>query len=249
MSDDWPHPEGVVHVVAVWRPATWEDDRPGRVLRVTDTTPRSDTDAFLLALARARADAVLTSGSILRAEPGLSFEAGPRVGAAEALARWRRSRLGKTGPAVPAVLSRGEEGSLDWDHPVFARGGLVLTGAAAAARIPAGARRRGVRALPLESPGAREAVQRLTGELGLADVDVELGPGAGAALYEPPVGIDELWLSTHLEPDLPRALRGGAFLSPRAIRALFGEPVARTLREEASGRWSFERFRRRDGRA
>ena len=58
-----PRAAGVLHVAAVWA------ERPDRltVLEITAQTPKSDDDAFALSLARARADAVLTTGAILRA--------------------------------------------------------------------------------------------------------------------------------------------------------------------------------------
>jgi hypothetical protein len=235
----------------VWRPdgrESGDDDRPGCVLRIAEATPRSETDAFLLALARARADAVLTSGSNLRAETGLRLDEPGRPDLAPVLERWRRAELAKTEPPVVAVLTRAREGDLDWEHPIWAAGGWVVTGADAAPTTLAEARARGIRVEQLARAGPREAVEHLTARCGLRDIDVELGPSASAALYQPPIAIDELWISTYLEPGLAAELQGGAFLSPRALRSLLGEPVATAVRSEVSGRWSYARYRRSEER-
>ena len=44
------------------------------VLEINQSTPRSAHDRFALDLARARADVIVTTGAILRAEPRLAYE-------------------------------------------------------------------------------------------------------------------------------------------------------------------------------
>jgi hypothetical protein len=123
----------------------------------------------------------------------------------------------------------------------------VITGDQSDPDELADARTRGVRVARLARAGPREAVTHLRERFGYVDLDVELGPGAAAALYEEPCLVDELWLATFREPDLPEALRGGAFASRRELAARWGAPARRVTRSEASGRWSFERFRRPSG--
>ncbi len=90
----------VFHVVALWQPPGGER----RVMHILPDTPRSATDAFVLSLARARAEAIITTGRILREEPHVRFEPfGPR---AEALLTWRREVLGLTHRPRIIVLSR-----------------------------------------------------------------------------------------------------------------------------------------------
>lgn len=96
----------VFHVVALWQPPTdgvLEGER--RVMHILPATPRSDTDTFVLSLARARAQAIITTGRILREEPHVRYEPlGPR---AAALLTWRREVLGLSTPPRIIVLSRG----------------------------------------------------------------------------------------------------------------------------------------------
>lgn len=246
MTDTEPPARGVVHVASIWRPERGAGDRPGYVLRITGSTPRSDGDAFVLGLARARADAILTSGSILRSEPALRFDDPPHPGAADGLARLR-ARLGKSGPPVVAVLTRGRRGALDWSHPALDSRAVLVTGPEADPSVLDAARERGLGVERLPRAGAREAVAHLARRCGLPDLDVELGPSASRALYENPARLDELWLATYLEPTLPDGVRGGAFVAPAILRSLFGPPAARVVRRESGGRWSFERFRRGSG--
>ena len=60
--------KGALHVAAVWRPAGGDRNV---VLRISDQTPSSEVDFLLLNLARARAEAIVTTGRILHEEPGV----------------------------------------------------------------------------------------------------------------------------------------------------------------------------------
>ncbi len=236
---------GVVHVLAQWRPAHWPDDRAGRVIHIGPEAPTSGADAFVLDLARARSDFVLTSGAILRAEPDLRHDRPVRPASADALARWRREVLGMaTGPRT-VVLSRGLD--LDCTHPALHAGSLVLTGPAGAQRLAGPAGRAGLELRELDPAGPREALASLAAEgtehAGAPRISVELGAQAAEPLYREPVAIDELWLATFLENDLPPIARGAAFLAPRRIREIFGAPMTRVIHREPSGSWSFERYR------
>jgi len=228
----------VVHVTAVWRP---ERSTP-RTLRIGPRTPRSALDRLVLAWARARADAVLTSGRNLRAEPELSLahpggESGP-------LGRWRRETLAREAPAWVAVLTR--TGDVDLRHPALAPGRrrLLFTGAAAAAGLTGAARRAGVEIRPRLRPGPRDAVACLRRELGARTVLVELGPSTSRLLYRRPCRVDELLLAEYRGPAPPAEVLGGAFLDAERIEALLGPPRARCAREEPSGPWRFTRYRR-----
>jgi len=230
-----------VHVTAVWRP----EHGASRTLRIRPRTPTSALDRLVLAWARARADAVLTSGRNLRAEPALSLalpggEAGP-------LGRWRRQTLARQAPAWVAVLTR--SGEVDLRHPVLAPGRrrLLLTGAAAAAGLTKAARRAGVEILPRVRPGPRDAVACLRRELGARTVLVELGPSTSRLLYRRPCRVDELLLAEYRGPAPPPEVLGGAFLDAERIEALLGPPRARCECEEPSGPWRFTRYRRGAG--
>lgn len=261
MTGGWPSEGGVVHVLSVWRPASWAANRPGRVIRLGRDSPRSPADAFMLDLARARADLILTSGSILRCEPGLRHDAPARGEAAEGLASWRRDVLGRTAPARLVVLTRGRD--LDPSHPSLRSGACVMTGPEGERALRASAQRAGIEICVLEPAGPREAVAALCRQPDATAVTVEFGANAARPLYQsqgrgqgPEPGrvlVDELWLSTYLEDGLGEDARGAEFLAPERIHEIFGAPVSHTIRDEPSGRWSFERYRRcevdRAGRA
>ena len=86
-----PVDAGVLHVVA-----TWFDGESHRVIRITPRSPKSETDFFVLNLARARADAIITTGRILRDEPELEY-ALPSAWAGSLIA-WRQAALHRDSP-------------------------------------------------------------------------------------------------------------------------------------------------------
>jgi riboflavin biosynthesis pyrimidine reductase len=243
-GSDLSRDAGVVHVAAAWREsaARWV------TLRIVDAAPRSATDRFVLNVVRARADAVVTTGRILREEPALRHALEGAGREAEALRAWRAEVLGRTDPPSSLVLTSGR--GLDLRHPVLAETkappSVVFTSAAAAERIAGEARRVGsdVVVVGHASPGLREAIAHLRRERGCRTIAIEAGPSTARVLYEDPVGVDELVLSLYLEPDLPGEVRGGSFASPERIRDVFGAPRAATDSVEESGRWRFERYRR-----
>ena len=85
-----------------------------------EAAPRSAHDAFVLSAARARAGSILTTGANVRAEPLLRHE--PFGPGAEALRKWRRTRItgGTVIPPHTVVLTR--DASLDLGHPLFSDG-------------------------------------------------------------------------------------------------------------------------------
>jgi riboflavin biosynthesis pyrimidine reductase len=237
-GDDLVDAGGVLHVAAVWA------GPGGRLfnMRIGERTPASRTDAFALAVARARAEAILTTGRILREEPGLRFDAHADAG----LRAWRRTRLGLDAPPIVVVLTR--EASFDMRHPALVgQTTWIVTGHAVAA---AGARRTGAADRPRlawvgrDAPGLLDALSLLR-ERGLSRVLVEAGPSTSGALYETPGRVDELLLSICRAPLLPEGVRGASFPSAEALRAAGLVEVARAERTEESGPWVFTRWRRR----
>ena len=213
------------------------------MIRIGPGAPRSRVDGFRLRLARARADAVLTTGANLRAEPALRHTLDGE-GAAE-LVRHRREQLGRSGPPESVVLTRGQR--LDPAHPLWLgpRPVRVLVprdGAEAARRELA------ARGAVIETPeraGLPGALHHLRSRSGTCTVCIEAGPATARHLYRAALLADELLLSIFLAPELDARHLVAPFASPHRIRALFGEPVERTESEEESGRWRFERYRRR----
>lgn len=225
--------EGVIHVSAATR------GRDGRlyVIKIGPQSPKSSTDFFVLNLCRARCDAILTTAANLRAEPDLSH--GLQGPWARQLAVYRRAALAKQAPPTCAILTG--SGDLPVAHPVWEDGTpkLVLTSesAAPALRWVLGSRAEVVGVPKLD---ARRACAYLRETRGLKLISVEAGPSTARALYEPPTVVDELLLSTFLEP-LRDALIGYALPDEAVLlreRAAGGEQT----RKEESGRWRFQRW-------
>jgi len=225
----------VIHPTAVWR----RGDGALVTLKINDATPKSAHDFFVLNLCRARADAIVTSGKILREESDLRHDLqGP---AKDALQAWRRDELGKTAPPVSLVLTSGR--GLDLRHLLF-RGAtrpVVYTSHEGAERL-AGA---DVEVVAAAAPSLRGALAELEERYGARVISIEAGPSSTAALYEPPPAVDELLLSVYEEREIPERVRGGAVLEPRRLAALFARPRPPYRTPAASGRWSFARYLRR----
>ncbi len=223
---------GVSQVSAVLRGS----DGRLRVIDIGNDPPRSEADFFALNLARARADAILTSAENVRREPTLSHRlSGPHAQALGAL----RAALGKTKPCLCAILTR--TGDLPREHPVWEDGTekVVLT-------IPGGARRVEARlgdraqVVELEGPSSRSAVAWLRAHA--RAIDVEAGPRTTNELYTAPSPVDEILLS-RFEGTLAPAKVGGAL--PRDAELFAGLTcVHEVRREEESGPWVFQRWRR-----
>ncbi|MDG2303543.1 MAG: dihydrofolate reductase family protein [Candidatus Binatia bacterium] len=227
---------GVLHVTAVGR-AT---DGGATVIRIGPESPASETDFFALSVARARSDAIVTTGSILRAELAVSHDPGP------ALTEWRGSVLGKTKQPMLAILTRGT--GLPEAHPVFERPNVLIgTSVESAPELEARLGPRGVAVVGLADSSLRGLLRELA-RRGLPDICVEAGPSTAGSLYDAPVVVDELLLSVYEEAPLPPALDAGPFLSSAALAERLGPPVSAVSRREASGLWQFRRFCRSRGR-
>ncbi len=228
---------GVLHVAAVWR------DPEGRLptLRIEAGAPRSATDRFVLGLARARADAVLTTGRILREEPDLQHRYHEDLAIEAALAEWRRAILGKRHRPTSVVLTSGRD--LNFRHSLFAGPSPVwiLTPPEAAAALRARGLPRGVTACGVANLTLRRGIETLR-ERGFATVAVEAGASTSRALYEPGWRVDELSLSFFAGAELSTSLRGPAFLSAARLAASLGSPVSLHVEQEPDGRWLFARF-------
>jgi riboflavin biosynthesis pyrimidine reductase len=236
LGEDPARSTGVLHVVSVWR----AEDGTARVLRIGPRTPRSRYDRFLLALSRARAEAIITTGRILREEPALTH--GP-IGPAPlrvALTEWRRERLGIAEPPWLLVLSSGRD--LDPAHPAFhgPTRPLLFVPDTAVAALRDRFSDTSVRVASVTTPSTRLAVDHLRG-LGAHRITIEAGPTSTRALYDPPVAIDELWRATYLGPHPGREVIGEPFTTDERCEAALPQGTEPVRREEPSGAWSFER--------
>lgn len=230
--------DGVIHVSATTR------GRDGRlhVLKIGPRSPKSSTDFFVLNLCRARCDAILTTAANLRAEPDLAH--GLQGGWATQLDVYRKTVLAKATPPTCAILTG--SGDLPVAHPVWEDGTpkLVLTSesAAPALRWVLGTRAEVVGVPKLD---ARRACAYLRTKRGLKLISVEAGPSTSRALYEAPSAVDELLLSTFLEPLRDEDLIGYALPDDAVLfrgLAMMGDQT----RKEESGKWRFQRWLRLD---
>jgi riboflavin biosynthesis pyrimidine reductase len=221
---------GVVHVTSAQRVA----DNALRVITIGAQSPKSETDFFVLNACRARADALLTTASILRNEPGLVHTLqGSR---APQLDAYRREALHKDGAPLCAILTRG--GSLPLEHPVWTDGTqklvLTLPSSAPALRTLLGAR---AEVLAVADLDARAALVELA-HRGCALVSVEAGPGTTGPLYQAPSVVDELLLSLFEGPR--EGVQLGGELPSELLKGR--QCVGECVREEESGRWRFQRW-------
>lgn len=203
------------------------------VIAINEHAPRSPTDFFTLRLARAAADAVVLTGRIVRMEPDLRVSLdGPGAAGLRAL------RGDRPLPLV-GVLTRGD--GLDFSHPLFRHpGGVVLLVPSPTPDLCDAAAAHGVRVRALPAPGVHGTVQALR-EGGAEVVSIEAGISTAAALY--PDKVDHLMLGRFHGP-LPAAARGPAFDADLSQMVPVAPP---TEVDEASGRWSFQLYRRSAG--
>ena len=229
---------GVVHVTSAVRGA----DGRMHVIKIGEQAPRSATDFFVLNLCRARADVILTTAAVLRAEPALSHAL--QGAHARGLAGYRREVLRKASAPACAILTR--SGDLPLDHPVWSDGTakLVLTADSECARLRAALGTR-AQVVGFDALDARLACGHLRAE-GYGLVSVEAGPSATAVLYAAPSLVDELLLSTYEGP-LAEASVGPALPDDGA---LLGGRVrtASTRCDEESSAWTFARWSREQAR-
>lgn len=214
---------GVLHVVAA------ASEGPAlTVLRLGEHSPKSPTDFFVLQLARARSSAIVISGSVLRAEPDLCYEL-PGEGFNEL--------RGHVAPPWLLVLTR--SGDLPREHPVWESWvrPIVYTGDAPLDLPPQ------VAVVRDDAPTPRRAIRHLFDDRGCRGVSIEAGPRVAVPLYDEPMVVNEMMLST-FEGELAPEARGGRFLDEPAIEDRMRLAGGPTAVDEASGRWTFRRYLR-----
>lgn len=257
---DWRRATGVVHVTAIGA-------RPRAAIAVGPTAPKSPTDRFVLGFARARADVIVTTGAILRAEPELVHRTAETRLEEAAWTRWRNETLGLR--AAPILLVLTASGELDLAHPALAASPrtVVWTTKAGRARIGAPTGRIEV-VVDVDLEGASgnaradvlsalsAAIRWLRTTAGAETIVLEAGPHATEGIYvadprldprleRAVIAVDELLLSVYAGgvfsavagPELPGSGTLAAYFSST-------EPRTGTWIHEASGPWIFERYRR-----
>lgn len=216
--------EGVLQVGAVAR----EGDAL-IVIRIGEHAPESATDWFVLSCARARVDAILVSGSVLRFEPDLFYAAAEPAMAA----LWPREA-----PPWLCVMTR--SGDLPADHGVWGSAvrPMVYTGPDADVSHLA----ESITVVREDAPSPRAAIRHLLDERGCRSVGVEAGPRVSMPLYDDPLAIDELMLSV-FEGELDPKARGAVFHDEATLLSRLERVGGPTAVDEPSGRWVFSRLR------
>ena len=217
----------VVHVAAV-------ASAPGGhlpVLAIGSGAPATATDAFALEAARARVDAIVTTGEILRREARLSH-ALSRESAA-----WRREVLGSDRPALVVVLTRRPEEAAS--HLALASGPrVVLT----PSTRPATSAIAGIRVLERCFDSLAGALALLANERAARSISVEAGPHTARELYRAAPLVDELLLSIYDVPPLAPSV--GEFATAAELGAVFGAPVHEYVETTGGTPWRFRRYLR-----
>ncbi len=234
------HGTGVVHVTSVWR----RDPDTQLVIRIGPDAPACAFDQLVLNWTRARADAIITTGRILRQEPELSHQLQGPGSSAQGLARWRTEVLGKTRPPISLLLTSGRD--LDFAHPLFSGPGrvVILTDRRGGWNLESRASDAGVEIVALDNPTPRDAIGLLRLEFGCATISVEAGPSVSRQFYEPPTVIDELLLSVYGGEPLPPAARGQRHVTPKQIEAAFRQPYPAysVVGDDGRSPWDFYRY-------
>lgn len=230
---------GVIHVTSVWA----ESARSLVALRIGSETPRSDTDSFVLNVARARADAIVTTGKVLREEKQLTHDFRGE-GVREAFATWRKERLGKPEPPISLVLTSGQ--NLDLEHPLFGCGTrpMVFTSLEGGERVEESAVSRGIEVVSRPTPSLRDGITYLREDHGAGNIVIETGLSTSRTLYESPVLLNELMLSIYSGSRLPSSVKGQRFSSVPQLGLIFPLAGSTFQSDEESGRWIFRRFTR-----
>lgn len=230
---------GVVHVTAVW-----EAGQGGlTTLAIGEGTPQCHHDAFALNWVRASADAIITTGKILRSEPHLQHRLGGPGELPQALTEYRRSVLGKEDPPVTLVLTSGRD--LDLEHGVFHAWTrpLIYTSLDGQWLLESRAADFGVEVAGAAQPTIQGAVELLQREFGAATIALEAGPSVSRQLYDP-LAIDHLLMSTLQAPRLAASAAGAPFLDEVEVHGLLGKPRQGDPVQTLDGSWTFRHFRR-----
>lgn len=230
---------GVLHCVSTVRVAS--DPARLHVIDINRYAPKSATDFFVLNLARAHADAIITTAQVVRAEPQLSHQLqGPL---AQGLARYRQEVLGKHSAGMTAIMTRSAQ--LPPDHRVFEDPleNVVLTTPEQAAALRLQLAAAGAQVLPVEQLDIRKAIALLR-QRGARTISIEAGPSTAGALYEPPSCVQHLLLSRCEAPFDPRAL--GRPLPAQDVMLAGLTCVSEHALTEQSGTWRFQHWARSD---
>ncbi|MDH3625930.1 MAG: hypothetical protein OES69_14790 [Myxococcales bacterium] len=227
----------VSHSGAVWNDP---DSQKLTTIRINEYRPKSDLDFLTLHIARARADAIVITGKILRDEPSLSYDLRADARWGEALVEWRERTWGLW--EAPWLLILTASGQLDLSHPAL-QGWVrpvIFTSDHTAERKLADS------PFPVVAdaePNIRRAIRHLQVARDCQCVSIEAGPSTAVSLYERPTVVNELLLSVYLDKTIDDRARGAPLIELARLRSRFHSETSATHRCQGQ-HWSFHRFRR-----
>jgi riboflavin biosynthesis pyrimidine reductase len=196
----------------------------------------------LLNVARARADAIITTGEVLREEETVTHALQGPGTVPQALADWRKNRLGKHEPPLSVVLTARQ---IDLDHPLFGCGTIpmIFTSREGTCELEPPAASKGIEIVEHDEPSLREVIRYLQELRGAETIVIEAGPSTSKSLYESPAAVNELMLSVYSGRSLPRSVQGKAFYSLQDLGLVFPMACSTFVSEnEESGRWVYRRY-------
>lgn len=235
-----PHPDSVRTAADVTALATWTFGRPFEpqpgvahvvsvssdagalmVMRIRPETPRSPYDRFVLSLARARADAIVTTGRILREEPTLRHQLLGTDDARTALEAWGRDVRGHDNRRLSIVLTGGR--GFPANHPMLSGPNRVVV---MCPEPHTHLLRERLRDRPLEILGFEDlqlaaVIDTARERFGAQTVLLEAGPATVRPLYTSGNAPHELMLSEYLGV-VPSGVRGTRLVSRALLEDAYG---------------------------
>jgi riboflavin biosynthesis pyrimidine reductase len=226
----------LLHVTAVY------EQSPGNynTLKINQDTPKSDYDFFTLNLARARADAIISTGQILREESVTHELQGP---ASIGLAIWRKDILKKVDIPYSLLITSGDRG-INLGHPILNKDSgtkpLIYTKTESYRRLkPINKEFSHITFIPVEETSLQDALKYLWNHLNVSTISIEAGPSTSQELYRPINLIDELMLSIYHRP-VKDSVIGKPFQTQKTLDANFKQTSS-----FKAGDWEFRRYIRK----
>lgn len=209
-------------------------------IRINEYGPKSDLDFLSLHIARARADAIIITGKILRDEPTLGYDLRADTRWGDALLQWRERRWGLWEPPWLLILTAG--GQIDFAHPALHGwvNPVIFTSDRTAERTLADSP---IPVVADEAPDIRRAIYHLQTSKDCQCISIEAGPSTALTLYDRPTMVSELLLSVNLDKTLDDRAKGPAVIELARLRRRFRSETSVTHSREGQ-RWSFHRLRR-----
>lgn len=197
----------------------------GFVPRIGPESPKAHVDSFVLQLSRARSEAILLTGQILRDEKALTLRLPPHF------IEWRRRRhLPSTGPTVYVLSRHG-----GFDHPLQSEATLLLPQCAAASE--------GWKAEYFEGVEVGDALDHLARRHDC--LSIEAGPEVALQCYGAGRVVEVLRCRAKF--DLPTSARAGraptrAVLNAENLECRSAREVLASDANWSIERWSIERW-------